>query len=48
MMEVAAEKGQTEKVERAGLSNSLAAENTYLAWIRTGIARLGLALDSKK
>jgi putative membrane protein len=32
----------TEKTQRGSLSNSLAAENTYLAWIRTGIALLGL------
>lgn len=32
----------TEKTQRASLSSSLAAENTYLAWIRTGVALLGL------
>jgi putative membrane protein len=32
----------TEKVQRASLSDSLAAERTYLAWIRTGLALLGL------
>ncbi len=37
MMEAA-----TEKTQRASLSSSLAAENTYLAWIRTGVALLGL------
>ncbi len=41
-MDETAEKGQTEKTQRGSLSNSLAAENTYLAWIRTGIALLGL------
>jgi len=32
----------TEKMWRGSLSDSLAAENTYLAWIRTGLALLGL------
>jgi putative membrane protein len=31
-----------EKTQRANLSDSLAAERTYLAWIRTGLALLGL------
>ena len=31
-----------EKMQRANLSDSLAAERTYLAWIRTGLALLGL------
>ena len=41
-MDETTENGQTEKTQRGSLSNSLAAENTYLAWIRTGIALLGL------
>src|SRR5580693_1982229 len=41
-MDATAEKGQTEKTQRASLSDSLAAERTYLAWIRTGLALLGL------
>jgi putative membrane protein len=32
----------TEQIQRASLSDSLAAERTYLAWIRTGLALLGL------
>jgi hypothetical protein len=31
-----------EKMQRASLSDALAAERTYLAWIRTGLALLGL------
>jgi putative membrane protein len=31
-----------ENAQRASLSDSLAAERTYLAWIRTGLALLGL------
>jgi putative membrane protein len=31
-----------ENTQRASLSDSLAAERTYLAWIRTGLALLGL------
>jgi putative membrane protein len=31
-----------EKTQRGNLSDSLAAERTYLAWIRTGLALLGL------
>jgi putative membrane protein len=41
-MDATTEKGQTEKTQRASLSDSLAAERTYLAWIRTGLALLGL------
>jgi putative membrane protein len=41
-MDATTEKGQTEKMQRGSLSDSLAAERTYLAWIRTGLALLGL------
>jgi putative membrane protein len=41
-MDATTGKGQTEKVQRGSLSDSLAAERTYLAWIRTGLALLGL------
>jgi putative membrane protein len=41
-MDAATERGQTEKMQRGSLSDSLAAERTYLAWIRTGLALLGL------
>ncbi len=41
-MDAATEKEQTEKMWRGSLSDSLAAERTYLAWIRTGLALLGL------
>jgi putative membrane protein len=41
-MDGTTEKGQTEKTQRGSLNDSLAAERTYLAWIRTGLALLGL------
>jgi putative membrane protein len=41
-MDATMEKGQTEKILRGSLSDSLAAERTYLAWIRSGLALLGL------
>jgi putative membrane protein len=41
-MDATMEKGQTEKTQRGSLSDSVAAERTYLAWIRTGLALLGL------
>ena len=41
-MDATTEKEQTEKMQRASLNDTLAAERTYLAWIRTGVALLGL------
>jgi putative membrane protein len=41
-MDAGMEKAQTEKTQRPRLSDSLAAERTYLAWSRTGLALLGL------
>src|SRR6202021_2819484 len=42
MMEAPTEKAKLETMQRGSLSDSLAAERTYLAWIRTGLALLGL------
>jgi putative membrane protein len=42
LMDTGTEKTPTEKTQRGSLSDSLAAERTYLAWIRTGLALLGL------
>jgi uncharacterized membrane protein YidH (DUF202 family) len=42
MMEAPTDKAKLETMQRGSLSDSLAAERTYLAWIRTGLALLGL------